>query len=91
MYRSAIDFVKHSHASGIILLPKHHLLLHMFEPNRVKFTGNPRFFSNFYDEALNQDLKALAQRAHASVFEQRVLTEWKVVHAKKRRGSQVEL
>ena len=42
-------------------------------------SGNPTRHANFIDEGLNRTLAAVAKRAHANVWEARVLAFWGVV------------
>ena len=47
-------------------LPKHHQFLHALD--RIKTLGNPKFYSTYFDETVNQWLARLAKRAHRCTF-----------------------
>lgn len=83
MFKATLTFIVDSARAGIPMMPKHHLLLHLFHPKSIQRTGNPRLFANWYDESLNSDLAALSKRAHVHKFEARVLTEFPMAHRHK--------
>ena len=47
--------------------PKKHLVTHLFYD--MQFLGNPRFYSNFYDESLNKLLKSFCRLVSQDTFE----------------------
>ena len=51
--------------------PKLHMLFHMMLRSREQ--GNPWFYHNFYDEALNSVLKRAARYCHQRTFEYSLL------------------
>ena len=55
--------------------PKHHFLMHTAQ--RILQMGSPALYGNWYDETLNKHLKNIAQAAHAAVWEQRILSEFR--------------
>ena len=62
---------------GVPFQPKHHQALHLF--HSVWRMGNPTRHANFVDEGLNRILASVAGRAHALVWEARILSFWSVI------------
>lgn len=60
--------------AGMVLKPKHHMLLHM--ASRAQMYGNPDHYSTFEDESINKLLKKVGEAAHRSVWETRVLVQF---------------
>ena len=55
-----------------VMVPKRHEMLHLLRG--MKFLGNPRFYSNWKDEALNSLLKQCCRGLSQYTFEATVLT-----------------
>ena len=70
-------------ASGVHIIPKHHLALHLWD--RAAVTGNPKEFANWYDEHLNATLAAVAKAAYPTVYERRVLSHFSLAYRVQRR------
>lgn len=60
--------------SGMQLRPKHHVFTHLLL--NVKKFGNPSSYACFRDESDNKKLAAICSVAHASVWEQRVFSNF---------------
>ena len=65
------DMVRLMRELEVPQIPKVHMMAHLafFACTR----GSPALWACWTDEALNQDLKKISKRAHASVFAERVL------------------
>jgi len=55
--------------------PKDHNLMHMAQ--RILIMGSPALYGNWFDETLNKELKGIAAKAHATVWEPRILSEFR--------------
>ena len=65
--------------------PKDHQLMHL--AHRALEMGSPALYANWVDESLNRHLKGIAAAAHSTVWEARVLAEfraWKGMGRKRR-------
>ncbi len=67
------NFVRHSKAAGVPLLPKFHLALHL--PTLSQRAGNPRVFSEYLDESHNSFMVAAAQSAKTWLMMARILAK----------------
>ena len=74
MHDNLKRFLRLSRAGGVPDKPKAHLIVHMIE--RASFSGNPNYGATFTDEGLNAIVKAIGQKAHRSVWEERVFAHF---------------
>ena len=72
-------------AAGVELSPKHHLFIHMLR--RTPKAGNPRTYSTFLDESLNEVLVSVCKAAYATVWELRGFTNFAHLRGHGLRGS----
>lgn len=77
--RATARHVVLSEQAGMVLKPKHHMVLHM--SGRASAFGNPNAYSTFEDESINKLLKKVGEAAHRSVWEVRVLVQFDQVEA----------
>ena len=56
--------------------PKHHQLMHLCKS--IQFLGSPSLYGNWYNETLNKLVKQIASGAHSLVWEQRLLSEFRL-------------
>ena len=56
-------------------VPKHHVIFHPLQQTMEK--GNPWFYSSWYDEGLNKNLKGTCRNASQLTFESTLLTKMK--------------
>ena len=77
MYDSVKRHIVAAQKAGVVMRPKHHLMLHMVE--RTAKHGSPNYYSTFEDEGINRLLKQVGQAAHRSVWEARVFLHFEKV------------
>ena len=63
------EFLRTTEADSEV--PKRHMFMHLLK--RLDFSGNPRSYATWRDEALNKMLKASCQSVSQATFEQSVL------------------
>ena len=83
MYDAVKKHIALSRLGNVPLKPKAHLLLHMV--SRSEAHGNPSEYATFTDESISQILKGIAEAAHRSVWELRILNMF--AHAEGRRAA----
>ena len=57
--------------AGGTLAPKHHVMIHLAQ--MCNFTGHPRTYHTYHDEAVNGIIKVIAANSHRGTFAQTVL------------------
>ena len=79
----SFSYLQAMHQLGLDPKPKDHMLCHL--ASRSLQQGSPALYANWYDESINKMLRDIASGAHSMVFERRVLSEFPMAWAKRRR------